>query len=92
MIHWFTTKVKDILFPLNILDNLLKPNKLILSYIYHNKELIATHEIDKKLFNYTKEHYSECLKMTMPDKNDDEIEKLTQKNLQNFDKLLNNKN
>ena len=61
-------------------------------YLYHNKELIATHEINKKIFNYTKEHYSECLKNTMPYKSNDEIEKLTQKNLKNMDKLLINKN
>lgn len=61
-------------------------------YIYHNKEIIATHEINKKIFNYTKEHYSECLKMTMPYKNNNEIDKLTQRNLQNLDKLLVNKN
>jgi len=48
-------------------------------YLYHNKELIATHKINKKIFNYTKEHYSECLKMTMPYKSDNEIDKLTQK-------------
>lgn len=61
-------------------------------YLYHNKELIATHEINKKIFNYTQEHYSECLKITMPYKSDAEIDKLTQKNLQNLDKLLINKN
>ena len=61
-------------------------------YLYHNKELIATHEINKKIFNYTKEHYSECLKNTMPYKSSDEIEKLTHKNLKNMDKLLINKN
>jgi transposase len=61
-------------------------------YLYHNKELIATHEINKKIFNYKKEHYSECLKNTMPYKSSDEIEKLTQKNLKNMDKLLINKN
>lgn len=46
----------------------------------------------KSTFNYKKEHYSECLKMTMPYKNDDDIEKLTEKNLKNLDKLLVNKN
>ena len=61
-------------------------------YLYHNKELIATHEINKKIFNYTKEHNSECLKNTIPYKSNDEIEKLTQKNLKNMDKLLINKN
>lgn len=60
-------------------------------YIYHNKELIATHEINKRIFNYKKEHYLECLKMAMPYKSDDEIDKLTEKNLQNLDKLLVNK-
>ena len=61
-------------------------------YLYHNKELITTHEINKKIFNYKKEHYLECLKMTMPYKKDDEIDKLTEKNLQNSDKLLVYKN
>lgn len=28
-------------------------------YIYHNKQLIATHEINNKIINYSKEHYSE---------------------------------
>ena len=61
-------------------------------YLYHNKELIAMHEINKKIFNYTKDHYSECLKITMPYKSDNEIDKLTQKNLQNLDRLLISKN
>ena len=51
-------------------------------------KIIDTHKINKKIFNYTKKHYSECLKMTMPYKSDNEIDKLTQKNLQNLDKLL----
>ncbi len=57
-------------------------------YIYHNKQLIATHEIKNNFFNYSKEHYAECLKSTMPYKNDNEIEEITDKNLKNLDKIL----
>lgn len=42
-------------------------------YIYHNKQLIATHEITNKIINYTEEHYSEGLKLTMPYKEDNKI-------------------
>lgn len=57
-------------------------------YIYHNKQLIATHEIKNKFFNYSKEHYVECLKNTMPYKKYNEIEEFTNKNLKNLDKIL----
>lgn len=60
-------------------------------YIYHNKQLIATHEINDKIFNYSKDHYTECLKSTMPYKKDYEIEKYTDKNLKKLDALLVNK-
>ena len=59
-------------------------------YIYHNKQLIATHEINNKIFNYTKEHYLEGLQLTMPYKNKNDIEKYTEENLKKLDLLLMN--
>lgn len=61
-------------------------------YIYHNKQLIATHEINNKIINYTKEHYSEGLKLAMPYKDDNEIEKYTEDNLKKLDLLLSKNN
>lgn len=57
-------------------------------YIYHNKQLIATHEINNKIINYAEEHYSEGLKLTMPYKEDNEIEEYTKENLKKLDALL----
>ena len=57
-------------------------------YIYHNKQLIATHEINKKIINYTAEHYKEGLKLSMPYKNKEDIEKYTKDNLKKLDLLL----
>ena len=57
-------------------------------YIYHNKALIATHEMSFKVFNYAKEHYQEGLKLTMPYKDDNQIEEYTSNNLKLLDQLL----
>ena len=57
-------------------------------YIYHNKQLIATHEINLKLINYTKEHYVEGLEITMPYKDKSNIEKYANDNLKRLDRLL----
>jgi len=57
-------------------------------YVYHNKELIATHELSFKLFNYTKEHYHEGLKLSMPYKDDEKIEEYTAQNLKRLDCIL----
>ena len=54
-------------------------NKL---YIYYNKDLIATHEINDKKFNYKEEHYIEALTNKMKDKTSDQIEVLAKKNLE----------
>ena len=60
-------------------------------YIYHNKQIIATHEINDKLINYSPEHYSEGLKLTMPYKNKDDIDNYTKENLKRLDLLLGKK-
>lgn len=91
MTHYFTTKVKDIQLIQNILVNMFKPNKLIIYYIYHNKQVIATHEINNKTINYTKEHYMEGMQANMPYKEKEEIEKYTNENLKKLDELLINK-
>lgn len=57
-------------------------------YIYHNKQLIATHEINDKIINYSAEHYSEGLKLTMPYKEKGDIDKYTADNLKKLDLLL----
>jgi len=57
-------------------------------YIYHNKQLISTHEIANKVFDYAPEHYKECLKICMPYKEDNQIEEFANKNLKLLDKLL----
>lgn len=61
-------------------------------YIYHNKELIATHEISNKFFNYSKEHYEEGLRLTMPYKEDNKIEEYASSNLKRLDEILVKKN
>lgn len=59
-------------------------NKL---YIYDNTNLITIHDISVKTINYKEEHYVECLRGSMRDKADTEIEKLVKKNLELFDQL-----
>ena len=59
---------------LNVVNNKL--------YIYYNKDLIATHEINDKKFNYKEEHYIEALTNKMKDKTLDQIEVLAKKNLE----------
>ena len=57
-------------------------------YIYHNKVIISTHELSMKTFNYSKEHYQEGLKLSMPYKEDNQIEEYTANNLKLLDTLL----
>lgn len=57
-------------------------------YIYHNKQIIATHEINFKLINYAKEHYVEGLTISMPYKDKSDIEKYANDNLKRLDRLL----
>ena len=57
-------------------------------YIYHNKQIIATHEINLKLINYAKEHYIEGLQIIMPYKDKEDIEKYANDNLKRLDSLL----
>lgn len=59
-------------------------NKL---YVYYNKKLITTHEISDKKINYHKEDYVEGLSSSMPDKPQDQIEKLAEHNLNLLDKI-----
>ena len=63
-------------------------NKL---YIYHNTELVATHDISDKRINYKEEDYIAGLKLSMPNKDDIFIEELAKKNLELFDKIAKTK-
>ena len=57
-------------------------------YIYHKKQLIATHEITDKIINYSKDDYIAGLTSNIPYKSAEEIEKYTEENLKKFDRLL----
>lgn len=59
-------------------------NKL---YIYYSKNLITIHDISKKNINYKKEHYIEGLRNILQNKEQEEIEELAKKNLENLNKL-----
>ena len=54
--------------------------------IYHNTDLIASHQLSDKRLNYLPEHYSELLAQTIKDA--DSVAELAQKNLEQLDKLL----
>ena len=54
-------------------------NKL---YIYYSKDLIATHEINNKKFNYLEEHYKNALADSLKNKDKNEIDALAKKNLE----------
>lgn len=59
-------------------------NKLL---IYYNKDLIASHNISNKKFNYNEEHYKEGLSSSIKYKNNDDINDLAKKNLELLDKF-----
>lgn len=56
-------------------------NKL---YIYYNTQLIASHTISCSPFNYRQDDYHEALKVRIPSKEDDEIDRIVQDNLRMF--------
>ena len=64
---------------LNCIDNKL--------YIYYSKELIATHDISNKKFNYKEEHYIEGLTSVLKNKTSNEIEQIAKKNLELLGKI-----
>lgn len=59
-------------------------NKL---YVYYNKEIVTIHEISQKNINYKKEHYVEGLTNILRNKEQTEIEELTENNLKQLDRL-----
>ena len=59
-------------------------NKLL---IYYNKDLISSHDISNKKFNYNDEHYKEGLSSSMKYKDNDDINNLAKKNLELLDKF-----
>lgn len=63
-------------------------NKLL---IYYNTNLITTHEIAKQKILYHEEHYTECLKYTMPYKEQNDIEKIAKENLKLLNRLTKEK-
>lgn len=63
-------------------------NKL---YIYDNTNLIQTHILSSQKINYTDSDYRELLSYSMPNKSEEDIDKLAKKNLELFDKLTKQK-
>lgn len=59
-------------------------NKL---YIYYNKDLIAVHEITNKKINYRQEDYLEGLSSVINNKEQNDIEKLAEHNLELLGKI-----
>ena len=59
-------------------------NKL---YVYYNKELITMHDISENNINYKEEHYIEGLKMSLKNKEQEEIEEIAKKNLEKLNRL-----
>ena len=57
-------------------------NKL---YIYHNTELVQTHNLSEQNINYTNSDYQNLLSLSMPYKDTEEIENLSKKNLELFE-------
>mgnify|MGYP002623757467 CR=1 FL=1 len=68
---------------LNVIGNKLN--------IYYNKDLIVTHEISEKKFNYANEHYKEALANTLSNKTDNQIESIAKKNLELLDQFTINR-
>ena len=68
---------------LNVIGNKLN--------IYYNKELIATHDIGDKKFNYANEHYVDALAKSMSNKTETQIEAIAKSNLELLDQFTNNR-
>lgn len=60
-------------------------NKLL---IYYNKNLITSHDISNKKFNYKEEHYIEGLSNSIKYKDNHDINELAKKNLELLDKFI----
>lgn len=52
-----------------------------------NKDLIASHDISNKKFNYNEEHYKDGLSSSIKYKNNEDINELAKKNLELLDKF-----
>ena len=63
-------------------------NKLL---IYYNKNLITSHDITEKKFNYKEEHYIEGLQSSLPYKDVEQLEELAKQNLKLLDNLVTKK-
>ena len=65
----------------------IKPSAVNLD-IFDNGVLIMRHPLSNKKYNYKKEHYIEILKSdALPFKNDDDINRIAEKNLKLYDNL-----
>ena len=57
-------------------------------YIYHNKEIISTHRLSEKRYNYNRDEYIEIMKSdAYKDQPDDVIERIADQNLEMYDRI-----
>ena len=77
----YSVPIQFINHTLNIRE---EDNKL---YVYYNKELITIHSISKNYINYKEEHYREGMSYILKNKEQNEIEKISKRNLELINKL-----
>ena len=56
-------------------------------YVYYNKDLITIHNISKNYINYKEEHYKEGMSHILKNKEQNEIDKISKRNLELINKL-----
>ena len=56
-------------------------------YVYYNKDLITVHNISDKYINYKDEHYIEGISTILKNKEQDEIDEISRKNLELINRL-----
>ena len=59
-------------------------NKL---YVYYNKDLITIHDISKNYINYKEEHYKEGMSHILKNKEQNEIDIISKRNLELINRL-----
>ena len=77
----YSVPIKFIGSMLNIREEL---NKL---YVYYNKDLITIHNISNNFINYKEEHYNEGLISILKNKEQEQIDEISKKNLELINKL-----
>ena len=77
----YSVPIQFINHTLNIRE---EDNKL---YVYYNKELITIHDISKNYINYKEEHYKDGISYILKNKEQNEIDEISRRNLELINKL-----